>query len=180
MFLSVANDRLPRHSPDKLLSKSIYCIRNMSLKKVILGEVRIEKDDISKEKDKSEILIDRENAGITRVRAAEIAGVNDRTLWKYECGIVDREKMDKDILKRIAVATGQAEDKYLLPYHRWLDGDWGKDIREFVNARTESIDSLSLRCGVTHASLYKWASMIGRPNYQTWELISEWKGATQK
>ena len=182
MFFSQANEQPPANSPQgKLLSFQTDSICYTIGKKVNEGEdfkvsfpfdSRVKKDIDGTAKVLSER---RRELGLTLKEVAEKAGVCERTVGKYESGVIKDERCSLEVLLGFANALGIDRTQLLTPYHQWLLTDTKKDIKELLAQRQMPVDVLAKECGTTHCSLYHWRDGVGVPNYQTFLRVAAFR-----
>lgn len=122
----------------------------------------------------SQLTKDRVDKGLSERELGELVGITQSAVSLYEIGKYGVGRNAIEPLKRMAVAMGYPEDRYLDDYLRWIDGDPYDDIRELLKAhRGKGIDRLAASCGVTHRSLYLWRDGVGCPTREAFELVKK-------
>ena len=118
--------------------------------------------------------------GWTTKDVADQAGVSERTIWKYENGLLSDELMDISILQKLGKFLTGNPQSYLTDYHRWITTTAHEDIRWLMaNHSYQNLNDLSLACHTTHRSLYLWRKGIGQPNFETWKMVKSLREKTK-
>lgn len=174
-FFSSASGKLgtPGRSSQKLLSKGMDRGSYPTDLKVKCGDLPYKKDPSQW----SQLTKDRVSKGLTEKELGKLAGLTQTTVSAYELGKYEFRKSAVKQLKKMAVAMGFPEDRYLDEYLVWLDGDPYADFREVVEAyREKGLWRLAEECGVTRKTLRSWRDGHGYPSRAAFELVKKRRG----
>lgn len=172
IFFSSASSKLgsPDCSSGKLLSKGWDRGSNTIVLKVNCGDLSYN-SYVSR---RSQLSKDRIEKGITSKELGRLADVSPYLVSTYERKLHAYGMNDIGALKRLAVALGYPEDRYLDDYLKWLDGDPYEDIRALLIAhRGNGVDLLAERCSVTRQALYHWRDGQGAPTRESFEIVKK-------
>lgn len=174
-FFSSASGKLgtPGCSSQKLLSKGMDRGSYPTDLKVKCGDLPYKKDPSQW----SQLTKDRVSKGLTEKELGERVGLTQSTVSLYELGKHGLGKNAIETLKKLAVAMGFSEDRYLDDYLLWIGGDPYAEFRELFEAhRGQGLWRLAKACGVTCMTLYSWRDGHGYPSRAAFELVKKRRG----
>lgn len=114
--------------------------------------------------------------GWSAVMLSKKMGIPAKTIKYHEERMTPDDMLDTEYLKKVAVALGFDEDRYLDNYLKWIDGGTvGEDVNAYIASTGLPMSKLYEQFGAKEYAVSHWRKGLSRPPRAVYEMIMAFK-----